>query len=444
MKKFLCVLVLVLITFMGGCSLFSHHSNPDPKPNPTATPKPLDTGLTVVNGKLNYRGSPIMLTGYGDYGMIGNRRLFPTIDSINTYLSTISGYGVNLTRNFVAMAGPFGPYNFVSGTDFVLTKERALEVKNWHKYQHTESWIDQWNPEFWNRLRAVCQKSKDTNMIVCLTIWDHWYMYRGQNYKLGYAEGGQWVGEGDARSLTFWDWCPYNPGNCWTAEQPVPLSEFSQDYRDWPPSNGDNLIFHQGAFYKDSPDRRRIFGELIDKLMLETKGFDNIIYEIGNELRDYTSEDQLKSFQEWAANRIKAVKPSAIITSSTDLNSAFHVPYINFAMVHGLGNANCNANNINCVDHFAGRPLLIDDDGCWASAQPGGQRDKPEFILSVLQHAKACGFHTNTKQSMVPLNYDILNTIKSFKTGSTQTKTKSMDSGAIKPQFYMPVEAECE
>jgi len=388
--------VLMMLLYAMGCD--DHH-----KPHPSPVTPHVSAGyIHNEGGRVFYKGKPVMLHGYGDYGMLGDKRLFPDLSTINSYLSTIASYGVNLTRNFLLGPGPFSPYEFVAGTDFVLTKERAMTVKSWHKYQHAEHWDDQWNDEFWNRLHVLLDHK---DMVHILVILDHWHNYRGQNYKTGYARDGVWVGPNNPRALTFWDWAVWNPGNSWSGESPVPLSEmrYTQESR-WPPAANDNLLFHDGAIYKDRPDRRRIIGEFIDKMMKETKDYPNVIYEIGNELRDYTSIQQIVGFHTFCANRILSWNPNAYITSSTDANACFHQPYMKMAMVHGLHHARCNAHSIKKWDEWAGRPVLLDDDGCWSSASPGESRADPLFVGACMNAAEQFGYHTNTKQS-----YDIHN-----------------------------------
>ena len=141
-------------------------------------------------------------------------------------------------------------------------------------YVNGKADLNQWDPVLWNGLKAQCQLAKDNGVIVHISIFDG-VDIRGGNISFRYAN-------------SFWK----------------PSNQSKKFYTD-PDSNGNGYIDDNGEFYQVSAFNKNTgIGnyqrKLIDKVIAETSAFDNVFYEIGNEL--------LSSSSEWNAAVVKYVK----------------------------------------------------------------------------------------------------------------------------------------
>jgi hypothetical protein len=405
-KKLFIILIFVL-----GLSCAHHSTNPsNPTPVPTIGP-PNKSGVGISGTHFTYNNKPIMLIGYGSYNVIANVTDLKDDAAVINHLNSMSSNKVNLQREFITVAGRFGPYIPVGNTDYILTKSRANEL----------GYSSQWYDPYWNRLNVFAIEAEKRGIVIQVVPWDHWVMYTGQNYKL-------------SDKYTFWDLFPYNPGGhfqCYSngvnnppnCEDFIPCSElkFCANHQ-WPVPANDLLLFNDGAFYKDIAGRRQIMKELLDKLIDTLGPRKNIIWECMNEPRDGTP-DQIFNWHVFVKNTIKARLPKAIITSTpADYDNLFHQPWVNFAAFHGLApGADCNASNIPAgLTNQYNKPILIDDDGCWAGAcyiDSQGRlihtnRADPNFIRAAIKRCKELGYNFNTKQDDVNLNSAVLQVIK--------------------------------
>lgn len=359
---------------------------------PTPTPVPASgTNIEIRNRQFILNGQPTLLRGYGDYGMVGDVRIFPNTAAIDAYLDALASHGVNFTRVFVDLAGAFGPYRRIGNDDFILTGERATFMGQ----------DDQWNIHYWNRLTYVIDACDRRGIVVEVVITDHWKNYAGDNY--GHPDGG-----------TFWDWTPWNPHH--HAQCGMPLSGPCEDFVRVEELTGE-LLFP--GLYINQAGRRTILAAFVDRAMAAVGDHRNVLFEVMNEPRDGTTE-QILNFCRFIARRIESHRPDALITCSFDAPQyhLFAESWIDYVVYHGLcPSCGCNAGNIsgNNIPSY-GKPVMIEDDGCCWGVVPGNTRDNPVFVRAVLDAATRIGYSYNSKQCYDPnnLNWPVLDVFAEF------------------------------
>lgn len=116
--------------------------------------------------------------------------------------------------------------------------------------------LSQWDERFWRRLREYLSDCQRRGIVVLLQIWDEPFLEHGSER---------------------WHFHPFNPGNHINHIEGLPVTE------------GHEKNFAVGVedqFYDpDNPDLMRFQDALVARLLDETAGrYDNVIYEIGNEM----------------------------------------------------------------------------------------------------------------------------------------------------------------
>jgi len=125
-------------------------------------------------------------------------------------------------------------------------------------YEDGKADLDRWDAVFWDGLRAQCTLARKNGVLVHISLFD------GADIRGG-REAYRYVN-------SFW-----NPKNQ------------TRDFYPDPDGNGNGNIDEDGEFYQtDAFNGNREIGyyqrRLIDKALNETVTFDNVLYEIGNEL----------------------------------------------------------------------------------------------------------------------------------------------------------------
>ncbi|MCW9705267.1 DUF6298 domain-containing protein [Fodinibius salsisoli] len=169
-----------------------------------------------------YEGKPLVLIGGSN-----NDNLFQwTGSKLTDHLDLLVSLGGNYVRNTMSDRDDGDAYAF-----------KKLESG---KYD-----LDQWNEEYWDRLEFFLQETSRREIIVQLTLWDHFDM-----------SGGNWEKH------------PWNPANNITFEAGV--LEGEED-------------FYGGSVYDDNKEIIAYQQKYIDKLLSITLQYGNVLYNINNE-----------------------------------------------------------------------------------------------------------------------------------------------------------------
>ncbi len=191
-------------------------------------------------------GNPVFLIGYYGWAAVPAGYF---IDHPSQYADMITRgapYGINYSRISL------GVNRFTSTTNPPVYYGSPTPVP--FLYVNGKADLSQWDPVFWNGLKAQCDLARANGVIVHIAFFD------GVELR---SQGGAAYGYNNS----FW-----NPSNHTSSFYPT------GDYSDWP-----------GAFYRLNEFnsntgigyyQRRV----IDKTLAETFGYDNVFYEVGNEL----------------------------------------------------------------------------------------------------------------------------------------------------------------
>lgn len=186
-----------------------------------------------------YKGKPLLLITSGEhYGAVINRGF-----DYQKYLETLSKDNLNLTRIFcgtyVESPGSFGIMNntLAPPSESFLAPWKRTNVEG-NKGGGTKFDLDQWDPEYFERLKGFLTEAAKHDIIVEVTLFSSIY------------------------SDLSWSYCPlYHESN-------INQTDIIDRIKVHTPDNG-NLMQYQEKF--------------VQKLVTELKDFDNIYYEIQNE-----------------------------------------------------------------------------------------------------------------------------------------------------------------
>ena len=211
-------------------------------------------------------GKPLFLIGYYNWAAVPD------------------GYFIDHPSRYSTMITSGAPYkiNYIRISLGVNRMSKSTNPPSWNGvplpipflYVNDKADLNQWDPIFWKGLRAQCALAQKNGVYVHIAIFD------GPNIrseKLSYRYNN-----------SFW-----NPSN-----------QSKKFYND-PDSNSNGNIDEKGEFYQLSAFNKNTgIGyyqrKLINKVIVETSAYDNVFYEIGNEL--------LSSSSEWNTAVIKYVK----------------------------------------------------------------------------------------------------------------------------------------
>jgi hypothetical protein len=189
---------------------------------------------------LQYKGkSVVLVTSAEHYGAVLNRDF-----DFEKYLQTLHAEGMNYTRiftgSYVEIPGSFGIENntLAPATGSFLAPWKRVEVHGIYKGE-TKFDLSEWNPEFFERLTSFVTLARELDILVEVTFFCSTYQ---DNY---------------------WERNPFNPGNN-VNQLPEKLDRRKSNTLD----NGTLTGFQK---------------RLVEKLVTELNGFDNVFYEIQNE-----------------------------------------------------------------------------------------------------------------------------------------------------------------
>lgn len=212
-------------------------------------------------------GKPLFLIGYYGWASVPDGYY---IDHPSRYASAIT-QGAPYKINYIRIS--LGVNRMTSSTNPPSWNGTPTPVP--FLYVNNKADLNQWDPVFWNGLKAQCQLARDNGVIVHISIFD------GVEIR---SQGGESYGYANS----FW-----NPSN-----------QAATFYAN-PDSNGNGQIDDSGEFYQLSNFNNNAgIGHyqkrLIDKVTSELAAYDNVFYETGNEL--------LASDSAWNAAVISYVK----------------------------------------------------------------------------------------------------------------------------------------
>src|SRR5699024_115581 len=164
--------------------------------------------------------------------------------------------GKELTDHLDEMASVGG--NYVRNT---MSDRDEGDVYAFREIKEGTYDLDQWNKEYWNRLEFFLQETSKRDIIVQLTLWDHFDM-----------------------SGAGWDRHPLNPANNGNKEKGV-IEDKDNVYGGSPSKEIEEVLAYQRRY--------------IDKLISVTTQYGNVLYNINNE------GSQSREWDNYWANYIK-------------------------------------------------------------------------------------------------------------------------------------------
>jgi len=193
-------------------------------------------------------GKPIFLMGYYEFSSIDpNRGINGLTGSYVDMINVAAQHNLNYIRPNLGI-------NYDPGSDNPIP----------FKIVGGKADLDQWDPNFWNGLRYHIDLARQKGIFFHVPIFD------GVNIRAG---GGEW-----------WRW----GGSFWKIDNQT--GNFFGDID----TNGNGSADENGEFYRLT-DFNNNTGigyyqrRLIDKTIAETAGYDNVFFEVGNELLGSTS-----------------------------------------------------------------------------------------------------------------------------------------------------------
>jgi len=338
---------------------------------------------------LIYKGKPLLLiTSAEHYGAVLNK----DFDYI-TYLNTMQAEGMNYTRIFagtyVEIPGSFGIQNNTLAPavgSFIAPWKRVNEpglYKDENKFD-----LNQWEPEYFERLRNLVEEAYARNIIVEVTFFCSTYQD------------------------TYWERNPFNPGNNINGFPDIDRRKSNT------PDNGPLTEFQKA---------------LVRKIVTELNRYDNLFYEIQNEpwsddpqkamrtLR--TLDPQGMNWAKWAETASEASlewqKEIALTIKETEKKlPKRHLIAQNFVnFKHSLEEVDPNISIINF--HYAwpesvwmnygwNRPVSFDESGFAGSSDTTYLRQAWQFMLAggaifnSLDYSFYVGAETGKGQNVAP------------------------------------------
>lgn len=195
-------------------------------------------------------GKPVFLLGYYDWASVAPGYY---IDHPSQYSSMIT-QGAPYKINYIRIS--LGINRFTNSTNPPVYSGNPTPVP--FKYINGKADLEQWDPVFWDGLRAQCELARQNGMLVHIAFFDGVDLrpcseaYRWSN--------SYWNIDNQVRNF-YGDLDTDNDCN---------VDEHSDFYRTTDFQNNTGVGYYQRA--------------LIDKTIAETAGYDNVFYEIGNEL----------------------------------------------------------------------------------------------------------------------------------------------------------------
>lgn len=200
-------------------------------------------------------GKPVFLIGYYNWASVADGYYIDHPSRYSTMINDESRYKLNYIRISL------GINRFAKSTDPSSWNGRSTPVP--FLYVNGKADLDRWDNTFWNGLKAQCRHARRSGVIVHVSIFDGVELRGGK-------EAYRYVN-------SFWK----------------PSNQIKPFYDD-PDINGNGNIDEAGEFYrlKDFENNTGIGfyqKKLIDKVIAETSEYDNVFYEIGNELLSSSS-----------------------------------------------------------------------------------------------------------------------------------------------------------
>lgn len=231
--------------------------------------RPVD-GVTLDASKRyfqNAKGDPLFLLGYYRWPAMDTSRVQVGAGKYTTLLDKAAEYNLNYLRvslgiNRDPCAGNPVPYLYKDG-----------------KYD-----LNQWDDSFWTGLKKMCQYSKGRGVYLHIAFFDGVDIRKGNKWF-------RWVN-------SFWN-----------------IDNQTEDFYGDLDTNGDSNTNVAGEFYNTDDFINKLGvgkyqAKLIEKTISETSAFDNVFYEVGNEVWGAPDE-----WNEAIIQFVKSLTPRAITQS---------------------------------------------------------------------------------------------------------------------------------
>ncbi len=214
---------------------------------------------------LNGSGEAMFLLGYYNWASPVDGAYIDHPTSFQSLIDNAVRYGLNYVR--VSL----GVNRFTARTTPASWNRREMPIP--FLYQNDEADLDRWDPAFWNGLRVALSAARDKGVYVHLSLFDNVNL-SGGDVKKNYDDAYRWNNS------------PWNLHN--------QIRNFFGDIdRGAYGANEDGEFYDTQNFIDgDAQARPSTLGDYqkryIDKVLAETADFDNVFYEIGNELKATT------------------------------------------------------------------------------------------------------------------------------------------------------------
>ncbi len=215
---------------------------------------------------LDSAGEPVFLLGYYNWASPVDGAYIDHPTRFQTLIDNAVRYGLNYVR--VSL----GVNRFTAKTTPASWNRGDMPIP--FLYENDKADLDRWDPEFWDGLRAALSAAREKGVYVHLSLFDNVNL-SGGNVKQNYDDAYRWNNS------------PWNIRN--------QVRDFFGDIdRGAYGANEDGEFYDTRNFLDgDGENRRSTLGDYqkryIDKVLAETAEFENVFYEIGNELKAKTA-----------------------------------------------------------------------------------------------------------------------------------------------------------
>ncbi|HSO88436.1 MAG TPA: hypothetical protein VLQ91_17925 [Draconibacterium sp.] len=313
-----------------------------------------------------FKGKPaVLVTSAEHYGAVLNADF-----DYKKYLQTMHDEGMNYTRiftgSYVEIPGSFGILNnsLAPATGSFLAPWKRVEEPGLFEGEKKFD-LNEWNPEYFERLNDFISLANELDIIVEVTLFCATYDDR------------------------YWLRHPFNPGN-----------------------NINNIPINLERQKSNTLENNILTGfqqKLVEKLVTELNGFDNVFYEIQNEpwaddgvkvmrtLRTLDPEPEKGSWYKWAEMASPASLEWQKLMAKTVVETEMQLPkkhiiaqnYTNF--MHSLDNVDPNISILNFhyvwpeavwMNYGWNRPVSFDESGFAGSSDSTYLRQAWQFMMA--------------------------------------------------------------